>query len=172
MKRALLCVLVLAVCMGLSAQQAQELKTIAIWPFQDNGIFEAAGIDEGELRQLYDEFSVHLANTGKVRVADRRDMDRMIREHDWQGGIWSDKNKTVEVAKSLNAHWLVTTKLVQRSNGIRVLVEFTDLNTTQLMGGATPRTVANVDALFDEMEIIILEAVRKSNNVRRDTGAK
>jgi hypothetical protein len=81
-------------------------------------------------------------------------VDRIIREHNFQVGDWSDKDKTAELGKALNADWIVRGEMEKFGSTILLTVSFYNIKTFQFQGGTDAR-LANAEDVYDKMDPLI-----------------
>ncbi|MDR1869490.1 MAG: penicillin-binding protein activator LpoB [Treponema sp.] len=150
MKKALFCIFTaFAVSVGLFAQQ----PVVAVAPF--NAI---SGISAADANMITRVFTIRLGNTQKVGFVDRSIVERVLSEHRFQAGDWSNAEKTAELGKALNADWIVRGELEKFGNNILITVQFYDIQTFRFMSGADLR-IANVDAAYDNMDPLVNKLV-------------
>ena len=146
MKKALFCIfMAFAVSVGLFAQQ----PVVAVAPF--NAI---SGISATDANMITRVFTIRLGNTQKVAFVDRSIVDRVLQEHRFQAGDWSNAQKTAELGKALNADWIVRGELEKFGSNILVTVQFYNIRTFRFMGGGDLR-IANADAAYDNMDPLV-----------------
>jgi TolB-like protein len=144
-KKALFGILAIAVCAGLSAQQ----PVVAVAPFD-----AISGISSTDANMITRVFFIRLGNTGKVSLVDRSVVERVLKEHSFQAGDWSDQKKTAELGTALNADWIVRGEMEKFGSSILVTVQFYDIRTFRFMGGADLR-LANADEAYDKMDPLV-----------------
>jgi len=161
MKKALFCIFTaFAVSVGLFAQQ----PVVAVAPFD-----AISGISATDANMITRVFFIRLGNTNKVSLVDRNVVDRVIREHQFQAGDWSNQQKTAELGKALNTDWIVRGELEKFGNNILVTVQFYDIRTFRFMGGADLR-LANADEAYDKMDPLVnklVETIASSGSQQR-----
>jgi TolB-like protein len=146
MKKAFFCIFALfAVSAGLFAQQ----PVVAVAPFD-----AISGISATDANMITRVFFIRLGNTSKVSLVDRTVVERVIREHKFQAGDWSNTQKTAELGSALNADWIVRGELEKFGTNILVTVQFYDIRTFRFMGGGDLR-IANADAAYDNMDPLV-----------------
>ena len=141
MKTILLFILSLFACVGVFAQQ----PVVAVAPFD-----AISGINATEANMISRAFNIRLGNTHKVILVDRDIVERIIKEHSFQAGDWSNQQKTAELGKALNANWIVRGNFERFGNNVLFTVSFYDIATFQFRGGDEVR-VANADAAYDHI---------------------
>jgi TolB-like protein len=145
MKKILCCMFALFVCVGLFAQQ----PIVAVAPFD-----AISGISAADANMITRVFFIRLGNTNKVSLVDRSVVERVLKEHSFQAGDWSNQQKTAELGKAFNADWIVRGELEKFGTNILVTVQFYDIQTFRFMGGADLR-LANADAAYDNMDPLV-----------------
>jgi TolB-like protein len=137
----LLCCFVL----GVFAQQ----PVVAVAPFD-----AISGISATDANMITRVFFIRLGNTNRVSLVDRGVVERVLQEHRFQAGDWSDSQKTAELGRALNADWIVRGELERFGNNILVTVQFYDIKTFRFMGGTDLR-LANADEAYDRMDPLV-----------------
>jgi TolB-like protein len=145
MKKALFCIFTLFACVGLFAQQ----PVVAVAPFD-----AISGISTTDANMITRVFFIRLGNTDKVSLVDRNVVDRILREHSFQAGDWSNQQKTAELGKALNSNWIVRGELEKFGTNILVTVQFYDIQTFRFMGGADT-LLANVEEAMSKMDPLV-----------------
>jgi len=142
MKKILFCILIIFSYTGLFAQQQ---PVVAVAPFD-----AISGINAAEANMISRAFNIRLGNTHKVVLVDRDIVERIIQEHHFQAGDWSNQQKTAELGRALNANWIVRGNFERFGNNVLFTVSFYDIATFQFRGGDEVR-VANADAAYDHI---------------------
>jgi len=145
MKRALFCIFAIFICMGLFAQQ----PVVAVAPFS-----AISGISATDANMITRVFTIRLGNTQKVSFVDRSIVERVLQEHKFQAGDWSNQQKTAELGKALNTDWIVRGELEKFGNNILVTVQFYDIQTFRFMGGAD-LLLANAEEAMQKMDPLV-----------------
>jgi formylglycine-generating enzyme required for sulfatase activity len=114
-------------------------------------------------------FYIRLGNANRVRLVDRTIVDRVIREHDFQVGDWSNAEKTAEFGKALNADWVVRGIMERFDTNILVTVEFFDILTLEYRGGAD-LLLANANAVYQSMDTLVEKVVETITGGGRPPG--
>jgi TolB-like protein len=134
---------------GLYAQQ----PVVAIAPFD-----AISGISSAEANMITRVFFIRLGNTNKVSLVDRSVVERVLREHAFQAGDWSDQKKTAELGTALNADWIVRGEMEKFGSNILVTVQFYDIRTFRFMGGAD-LFLANAEEAMQKMDPLVNKLV-------------
>jgi len=132
-------------CTGIFAQQ----PVVAVAPFS-----AISGISTADANMITRVFFIRLGNTNKVSLVDRNVVERVLQEHKFQAGDWSNQQKTAELGKALNTDWIVRGELEKFGTNILVTVQFYDIKTFRFMGGADLR-LANADEAYDKMDPLV-----------------
>jgi TolB-like protein len=149
-KNALFCILTLFACFGLFAQNQ---PVVAVAPFD-----AISGISATDANMITRVFFIRLGNTNKVSLVDRNVVDRVLREHSFQTGDWSNQQKTAELGSALNADWIVRGELEKFGNNILVTVQFYDIRTFRFMGGSD-LLLANAEEAMSKMDPLVNKLV-------------
>ena len=146
MKKALFCIIFVFTVFGLFAQQ----PVVAVAPFD-----AISGISSTDANMITRVFFIRLGNTNKVSLVDRNVVDRVLREHSFQAGDWSNQQKTAELGSALNADWIVRGELEKFGNNILATVQFYDIRTFRFMGGSDT-LLANAAEAMDKMDPLVI----------------
>jgi formylglycine-generating enzyme required for sulfatase activity len=126
---------------------------VAVAPFE-----AISGINATEANMITRMFFIRLGNTNKVSLVDRTIVERVLKEHSFQVGDWSDERKTAELGTALNADWIVRGEMEKFGADILVTVQFYDIRTFRYMGGTYIR-LANADEAYDKMGPLVNQLV-------------
>jgi len=155
MKKVLFCVFVMSACMSLFAQKQ---PVVAVAPFD-----AISGVSATDTNMITRVFNIRLGNTKTVTLVDRNIIDRVLQEHKFQLGDWSNNQKTAELGRALNADWIVRGELEKFGSNILVTVQFYDIRTFAFKGGSDLR-LANVDEAYDKMDPLVNKLVETIKN--------
>lgn len=162
MKRNLIFVCLLALLgAGLFAQQQ---PVVAVAPFD-----AISGISATDASMITRVFFIRLGNTSKVSLVDRNVVDRILKEHSFQSGDWSNQQKTAELGKALNSDWIVRGELEKFGTNILLTVQFYDIQTFRFMGGADLLLDNAADAMnkMDPLVNKLVETIASSGSQPR-----
>jgi TolB-like protein len=154
MKKTLFYILAMFTGMGVFAQQ----PVVAVAPFD-----AISGISSTDANMITRVFFIRLGNTNSVSLVDRSVVERVLQEHKFQVGDWSNQQKTAELGTALNADWIVRGELEKFGNNILVTVQFYDIRTFRFMGGSDLR-LANVEEAYDKMDPLVDKLVQTIAN--------
>ncbi|MDR1148112.1 MAG: hypothetical protein LBK66_05720 [Spirochaetaceae bacterium] len=160
MKKIIITTLLLAAAFVVWGQQA----VVAVAPFEAK-----SGISIADANTITEIYSVRLAATRSVRVVTRDSLDKVVREHGFQMGDWSNDNKTAELARALNADWVVRGTLQKLGNWYIVTGTLLDIKTLEIIGGADMRLNSIGDA-YDSMGPFVEQTVQTISGVRPAAG--
>lgn len=146
MRKFFYCLFTLFFSVGLFAQQQ---PVVAVAPFD-----AISGVSTADANMITRVFFIRLGNTRQVNLVDRTVVDRIIKEHNFQAGDWSNQQKTAELGSALNADWIVRGELEKFGTNILVTVQFYDIRTFRFMGGTDSR-LANMDEAYDKMDPLV-----------------
>jgi TolB-like protein len=138
MRKMAFCVIALLAGAALFGQQ----PVVAVAPFD-----AISGISATDANMITRVFFIRLGNTNKVSLVDRNVVDRVLREHSFQTGDWSNQQKTAELGRALNSDWIVRGELEAFGENILVTVQFYDIQTFRFMGGADLLLTNAADAM-------------------------
>jgi TolB-like protein len=151
MKKTLIPLLFVCLC---TAVQAQQQPVVAVAPFE-----ALSGISVADANTITEIYSIRLSAAKAVRVVTREALDKVIREHGFQTGDWSDDNKTAALGAALNADWVVRGTLRKLDNRFVITVSILDIKSLEVMGGADMRINSIGDA-YDKMGDLVTQTVQ------------
>ncbi|MDR2792777.1 MAG: hypothetical protein LBB61_03790, partial [Treponema sp.] len=152
MKRAVIAAVMAVTAAGLGWGQQQAV--VAVAPFEAK-----SGISIADANTITEIYSVRLAAARAVRVVTRDALDKVVREHGFQAGDWSDDRKTAALGKALNADWVVRGTLQKLESFYIVTATLLDIKSLEIMGGADMRLNRISDA-YDNMGDFIAQTVQ------------
>jgi TolB-like protein len=158
MRKMAFCVIALLAGAALYGQQ----PVVAVAPFD-----AISGISAADANMITRVFMIRLGNTQKVAIVDRSIVDRILKEHSFQAGDWSNSQKTAEIGKALNSDWIVRGELEKFGSNILVTVQFYDIQTFRFMGGNL--RIANADDAYDKMDPLVDKLVQTIANSTAQT---
>jgi TolB-like protein len=139
---------------------AQRQPVVAVAPFD-----AISGISAAEANMITRVFFIRLGNTNRVGLVDRGVVERVIQEHHFQAGDWSNAQKTAELGEALNADWIVRGEMEKFGSNILVTVQFYDIRTFRFMGGAD-QLLADADEAYEKIDPlvdILIKTIRDSD---------
>jgi TolB-like protein len=113
-----------------------------------------SGISVSDAHTVTEMFIIQLSSKRIARVVTRAAIDKVIREHQFQTGDWSDDRKTAELGKALNANWVVHGTLQKLDGSFIITVSILNVKTPEVMGGGLIR-MASIDEAFDLMNDLV-----------------
>ncbi|MDR2701981.1 MAG: hypothetical protein LBB72_06100, partial [Spirochaetaceae bacterium] len=131
-----------------------QQPVVAVAPFD-----VISGMSATDAAMITRVFYIRLGNTRQVNLVDRTVVDRIIREHNFQLEDWSDKDKTAELGKALNADWIVRGEMEKFGSTILLTISFYNIKTFQFQGGTDAR-LANAEEAYDKMDPLIDKLIR------------
>ncbi|MDR3302233.1 MAG: DUF1566 domain-containing protein [Spirochaetaceae bacterium] len=158
MKRAIVFITVFFIGVTCYAQQA----VVAVAPFEAR-----SGISASDAETITEIFSVQLSEKRTVTVVTRAALGKVMQEHGFQTGDWSNDSKIAELGRALNANAVVRGQVQKLGSSIVVTVSILDIKTLQVMSGATMR-LATIDEVFDKMDGFVMQTSQTMANARTD----
>jgi TolB-like protein len=131
-----------------------QVPVVAVAPFEAKGGIPAADADT--ITEIY---SIRLSAARVVRVVTRDSLDKVVREHGFQAGDWSNDTKTAALGEALNADWIVRGTLQKLGANLIVTVTVLDIKSLQVMGGGDIR-IAGIDDAYDNMNALVSQTVQ------------
>jgi len=139
---------------------AQNLPIVAVAPFE-----AVSGISAADADTITEVFNIRLRASGAFRVVDRSVVSRVLDEHRFQAGDWSNKEKTAEIGGALNAAWIVRGRISRLGSNLVITATFFDINSFEMMNGGDV-LVANVDAAYAGMNPLVESLTRVAGIVQ------
>jgi TolB-like protein len=131
-----------------------QMPVVAVAPFEAK-----AGISKTDADTITEIYSIRLSAARVVRVVTRDSLDKVIREHGFQAGDWSNDTKTAALGEALNADWIVRGTLQKLNVNIVITVTILDIKSLQVMGGGDIR-IAGIDEAYDNMNSLVTQTVQ------------
>jgi len=152
---------------SVAAAFAQQ-PVVAVAPF--DVISNAVTVEQADM--INDVFFIRLGNTRAVNLVNRSIVERVLREHRFQADDWSNENKTAELARALNANWIVQGNIRRSGNFLLIIIQFYDIQTFEFKGGTDLR-LANADEAYDKMDPLVESLIQtiRGSSVRPSTPA-
>lgn len=123
----------IAVAFCLAAGGAYAVpKTVVVVPFDVVG--NAVTAEEAEA--LIELYSSSLADTGKVDVVDRTNLDKLMAEMKFQSSDWSNPEKTAKLGQAANAQIISRGKIMKLDSTYYLSASFIDIKTAVVLASA------------------------------------
>ncbi|MBQ1999675.1 MAG: hypothetical protein II220_09380, partial [Spirochaetales bacterium] len=78
----------------MTAQERKEKPTIVVIPF------EAKNVEQNDADVLLEIFTNEIAGTGKFKVVDRSNVDKIREQHKFQNSEWSNDEKVAKLGEA------------------------------------------------------------------------
>jgi TolB-like protein len=151
MRKVIVAALFLAAAFG---AWAAETAVVAVAPFEAKG-----GISAADAETITELYSTRLVKANVVRVVTRDNLDKVVREHSFQAGDWSDDTKTAALGEALNANWVVRGIVQKLGANIIITVTVLDIKSLQVMGGGDIR-IAGIDDAYDGINSLVSQTTQ------------
>ena len=139
----LLMVFTLIASVGLVFAQS---RSMAVMPFDVVG--NAVTADEAEaITELYISA---LIEVGKVKIVDRANFDKGMKELNFQSSDWSNNEKTAKLGKALNAKFISRGKIMKLGSKLTISVSVIDIQTAENVA-ATKAIYQDIDDLVSNL---------------------
>ena len=149
----LLTVFTLIVNVGLVFAQS---RSMAVMPFDVVG--NAVTADEVEaITELYISA---LIEAGKVRIVDRANFDKVIKELNFQSSDWSNSEKTAKLGKALNAKFISRGKIMKLGSKLSISASVIDIETAENVA-STKATYTDIDELVSKLYKLEITSLAK-----------
>ena len=142
-------ILLTAIFVFISTLAFAQKPVVAVAPFD-----AISGITAADANVITRIFNNRLGNTNIVILVDRSIVERVIREHQFQLGDWSNSQKTAELGEALNADWIVRGEIERLGANIIITVQFYDIRTFQFKGGADI-PLSNVNEAYNKIAPLV-----------------
>ena len=100
-------------------------KTVVVVPFDVVG----NAVTAEEVEALTELYSSSLADTGKVNVVDRTNLDKLMAEMKFQSSDWSNPEKTAQLGQAANAQIISRGKIMKLGSTYYLSASFIDIKT-------------------------------------------
>ena len=107
-------------------------KTVVVVPFDVVG----NAVTAEEVEALTELYSSSLADTGKVNVVDRTNLDKLIAEMKFQSSDWSNPEKTAKLGQAANAQIISRGKIMKLGSTYYLSASFIDIKTAVVIASA------------------------------------
>ena len=152
-QKIIMCILAMFICSGLLAQQQKPV--VAIVPFD----IISGAVTDAEADMITDVFSLHLGNTKKVNIVDRRMQDIIMKEPKFQSDDWSDNDKIAKLGEALKADLIVHGRIEKFGNKIMIMVGIYNIHTFMLEG-AERLMLANAEEVYDKIDLLVDSSIK------------
>ena len=119
-----------------------EVKNVAVFKFDTKG-----GISADEADIVTELFIAELASKENIKVVDRSNFDKILREMKFQTSDWSDNAKTAQLGKALNATAVIRGQLMKTSGTIYMIVTLIDVKTAEVLSSNRER-VSDISQIY------------------------
>jgi TolB-like protein len=123
---------------------APGIPTIAVSTFDVQG-----DLARGDAEVVTELFIGSLVARNDVRVVDRVNFDKIVEEMRFQNTDWSDKNKTADIGRVLNAGVVIRGQLMKMGNNIFWTATVLDVNTAQILSSSRQQ-MASLKELWEK----------------------
>lgn len=107
-------------------------KTVVVVPFDVVG----NAVTAEEVEALTELYSSSLADTGKVNVVDRTNLDKLMAEMKFQSSDWSNPEKTAKLGQAANAQIISRGKIMKLGSTYYLSASFIDIKTAIVIASA------------------------------------
>ena len=119
-----------------------EVKNVAVFKFDTKG-----GVSADEADIVTELFIAELASKENIKVVDRSNFDKILREMKFQASDWSDNAKTAQLGKALNATAVIRGQLMKTSGTIYMIVTLIDVKTAEVLSSNRER-VSDISQIY------------------------
>ena len=139
----LLMVFTLIASIGLVFAQS---RSMAVMPFDVVG--NAVTADEAEaITELY---IAELVDAGVVKIVDRANFDKVMKELKFQSSDWSNSEKTAKLGKALNARFISRGKIMKLGSNLIISASVIDIQTAEIVALTNKVSYENIDKLVSD----------------------
>jgi len=136
----LIMILLASVCFG------QTRQRVVVLPLENLAGPQHAN-DVTTLTELVINF---INDTQRLTVIDRSALNAMMTAQKWQMDDWADNDKTAEMGKVLNAHYIVRGTVSTLGTNLVVQSRILDINTAEVRGSANEQ-LRNMNEAYDKL---------------------
>ena len=120
-----------------------QSRSMAVMPFDVIG--NAVTADEAEaITELYISA---LIEVGKVKIVDRANFDKVMKELNFQSSDWSNSEKTAKLGKALNAKFISRGKIMKLGSNLSISASVIDIQTAEIVASTNKVSYENIDEL-------------------------
>jgi curli biogenesis system outer membrane secretion channel CsgG len=147
------CTLMLVIaCSSLAAQNPKKIPLVAVMPISGQGV------DSASAQVVSDVLSNELLRTGKVRVMERSQMEKILKEQGFQqSGSCDGSECAVEMGKLLSIDKMVVGSLGKLGGSYSVSLRAVDVSTGEIVGSSQKMQRGEID----EVSASLLPGVAK-----------
>lgn len=149
----------------MTAQERKEKPTIVVIPF------EAKNVEQNDADVLLEIFTNEIAGTGKFKVVDRSNVDKIREQHKFQNSEWSNDEKVAKLGEALNANIVVTGQLMPFKDKIVVSFRMVDVNTMEIVSSASTK-VNDISEFFDVIPDIVKKLTGEIESISTSSSSK
>ncbi len=119
-----------------------QSRSMAVMPFDVVG--NAVTADEAEaITELY---IAELVDAGVVKIVDRANFDKVMKELNFQSSDWSNSEKTAKLGQALNAKFISRGKIMKLGSKLTISASVIDIQTAENVA-STKATYKDIDDL-------------------------
>ena len=134
-------------------------RTLAVATFDVSG--NAVTREESEaITELY---ITELVSTGSIKVIDRRNFDKILKEMKFQASDWSDAKKTIELGKVTNVELIARGQIIKLGTKMYLSATFIDVQTANILTSSR-KQFESVDDIFDLLGSFAKELISNIQN--------
>lgn len=149
----------------MTAQEPKEKPTVIVLPFG------AENVEQSVIETLFEVFTNELAGTGKVKVIDRSNVDKIKAQHNFQNSEWSNEDKVALLGKALNANMIISGQIISFGEKLIATFRMLDVNTTEIVSSATVYA-GNILELFEKVPETVKKLVGKTESTPTTSTSK
>ncbi len=120
--------------------------SMAVMPFDVIG--NAVTVDEAEV--ITELYISELVQANKIKIVDRANFDKVLKELNFQNSDWSNSEKTAKLGQALNARFISRGKIMKIGDNYNISVSVIDIVTSEFVAASTSRD-KNLDTIVDNL---------------------
>lgn len=118
-------------------------RTIAVATFDITG----KAVSKEEAESITELYITELVETGKLKIVDRTNFDKILHEMNFQDSDWSDAKKTVELGKVTNVSLIARGKIIKLGTKMYLSATVIDVKTANILSSAK-QEFTSLDDIF------------------------
>ena len=142
-KNILLAVFTLIASFGLVFAQS---RSMAVMPFDIIG----NAVTQDEVEAITELYISELVETKKVKIVDRANFDKVMKELNFQNSDWSNSEKTAKLGQALNARFISFGKIMKLGKNYNISVSVIDITTSEFVAARNIRG-NSLDAIVEDL---------------------
>ena len=118
----------------------------------------ANAVSKDEADAITELYITELVSSGKVKIVDRVNFDKILKEMNFQNSDWSDKEKTAELGKVANADLIARGQVMKLGSKMYLSATVIDVKTANVLSSAR-KEFNSLDDIFGLLSTFASDAI-------------